>query len=160
MKGNQLDLNVHQVLSQLANTSAYQQTSNSTTRPPQIYGKDLVTAVDILHKIAEYNGNYGNVSSTEHLKSFAQVASNLLESTNSKTWKELEKVRAVLSAGIVTGNCNFSTQLSWLRCHGIATSEMLFIYLFLFLPENTQCTWAGLIYVRLMSKMKKRFTLI
>ena len=107
MKGNQSDLKVQQVLSQLVNASAYQQTSNRTTRPPQIYGKDLAMAVDILRKIAEYNGNHGTVSSTEHLNSFAQVASNLLESTNSKTWKELEKVRAVSSAGIVPGSCKF-----------------------------------------------------
>ena len=112
MKGNQSDLKVHRVLSQLVKASAYQQTSNTTTRPPQIYGKDLVMAVDILRKIAEYNNNYGTVSTTEHLNSFAQAASNLLESTNSKTWKELEKVRAVLSAGIVTVICNFSTQSS------------------------------------------------
>ena len=101
MKSNQSDLNVQQVLLLLANASAYHQTSNGTARPPQIYGKDLIIAVDILKKVAEYNGIHGNASSKEHLRSFAQVASNLLEPTNSQTWKEVENVRAALHAGIL-----------------------------------------------------------
>lgn len=91
MGGFPSDLNPQQVLSQLANAS--QPITNSSVRPQQIYGGDLVGAVDILVKMAEYNGNQGNVSSTKDLESFAQVASNLLESTNSRTWNDLNDVR-------------------------------------------------------------------
>ena len=59
---------------------------------PQIYGGDLVIAVDILAKMAQYNAIQGNVSSTDDLKNYAKVASNLLDSTNNRTWKELERV--------------------------------------------------------------------
>ena len=90
MEGFQSDINAQQVLSQLANVS--QPIKNNSERPSRIYGGDLVIAVDILVKLAKYNGNQGNVSSAEDFKNYAQVASNLLESTNSRTWKELEKV--------------------------------------------------------------------
>ena len=90
MEGFQSDINAQQVLSQLANVS--QPIKNNSERPSRIYGGDLVIAVDILVKLARYNGNQGNVSSAEDFKNYAQVASNLLESTNKRTWKELEKV--------------------------------------------------------------------
>ena len=88
--GFQSELNAEQVLSQL--TNATQPIKNSLVRPPQIYGRDLVIAVKILVQIAEYNGYQGNVSSTEDFDNYAQVASNLLDPVNSRTWKELEKV--------------------------------------------------------------------
>jgi len=74
----------------LANAS--QPLQNDSARPPQIYGGDLVIAVDILVKMAKYNGKKVNVSSTKDLENYAQVASNLLEPTNSRTWNELDKV--------------------------------------------------------------------
>ena len=88
--GFQSKISVQQVLSQLSNVS--QSIKGDSERPPQMYGKDLVIAVDILRKIAEYNGKQGNVSSNEDFENFGQVASNLLETTNSKTWTELDKV--------------------------------------------------------------------
>ena len=88
--GFRSDLSAQQVLSQLANVS--QPTKNDSARPSQIYGGDLVIAMDILVKVAEYNAIHGNVSSTEDFENLAKVASNLLESTNSKTWTALEKV--------------------------------------------------------------------
>ena len=88
--GFQSDFSAQQVLSQLANIS--QPTKNDSAMPSQIYGGDLVVAVDILVKVAEYNAIQGNVSSTEDFENLAKVASNLLESTNSKTWNALEKV--------------------------------------------------------------------
>lgn len=88
--GFRSDLSAQQVLSQLANVS--QPTKNDSARSSQIYGGDLVIAVDILVKVAEYNAIHGNVSSTEDFENLAKVASNLLESTNSKTWTALEKV--------------------------------------------------------------------
>ena len=90
MRGFQSELNTQQVLLQLANAS--RPIKINSERPEEIYGGDLVKAVDILVQMAAYNGNQGNVSSTEDVKNYAQVASNLLESTNSRTWKELEKV--------------------------------------------------------------------
>ena len=90
MAGFQSDLNVQQVLSRLVN--ATQPVKNNSVRPSRISGGDLVIAVDILVKFAKYNGKHGNVNSTEDFENYAQVASNLLETKNSRTWKELEKV--------------------------------------------------------------------
>ena len=84
------ELNAQQVLSQLANAS--QPTKDDFIRPPEIYKKDLIIAVDILVKLAEYNVNTANVSSTEDVENYAQVASNLLDLKNKKTWNELDKV--------------------------------------------------------------------
>ena len=99
MGGFQSDLNAQQVLSLLANVS--QPIKDNSVRPSRIYGRDLVIAVDILAKMAEYNNNNkGSVSSGEDFENYAQVASNLLESTNSRTWKGLEKVRLLFSVGI------------------------------------------------------------
>ena len=95
MGGFRSRLNAKQVLSRLANAS--QPIKNNFVRPSRIYGGDLVIAVDILAKMAEYNGNQGNVSSAEDFENYAKVASGLLESTNSRTWKELEKVRFLLT---------------------------------------------------------------
>ena len=91
IEGRQSELNSQQVLLQLAKVS--QPVKNNSLRPLQIYAQDLIIAVDILVKLAEYNDNTANVSSKEDFKNFAQVASNLLESTNRKTWKGLDKVR-------------------------------------------------------------------
>ena len=88
--GFQSDLNAQQVLAQLANASRPKK--DDSDRPPQIYGGDLVIAVDVLAKMAQYNAIQGNVSSTDDLENYAKVASNLLDSTNSRTWKELERV--------------------------------------------------------------------
>ena len=52
----------------------------------------MVIAVDILVQIAKYNDYQGNVSSTEDFRNYAQVASNLLDPVNSRTWEELNKV--------------------------------------------------------------------
>ena len=90
MEDRQSQLNVQQVLSHLANVS--QPVKNNSLRPLQIYTRDLTRAVDILVKLAEYNSNTGNVSSKELFENFAIVASNLLDSTNKRTWKELDKV--------------------------------------------------------------------
>ena len=90
MGGFQSDLNAQQVLAQLANASRPKK--DDSDRPPQIYGGDLVIAVDVLAKMAQYNAIQGNVSSTDDLENYAKVASNLLDSTNSRTWKELERV--------------------------------------------------------------------
>lgn len=84
------ELNAQQVLSQLANAS--QPTKDDFLRSPEIYKKDLIIAVDILVKLAEYNVNTANVSSTEDVENYAQVASNLLDLKNKKTWNELDKV--------------------------------------------------------------------
>ena len=51
-----------------------------------------MTAVDVLITLADYNSKQGNVSTEEDTENFAQVASNLLESSNLITWLELEKV--------------------------------------------------------------------
>ena len=88
--GSQSDLKAQQVLSLLRN--ATQPIKNDTIRPRQIYGGDLVIAVDILVQIAKYNDYQGNVSSTEDFRNYAQVASNLLDPVNSRTWEELNKV--------------------------------------------------------------------
>jgi len=87
--GFQSDLNAQQVLAQLANASRPKK--DDSERPPQLYGGDLMIAVDILAKMAQYNAIQGSVSSTEDLTNYAKVASNLLDSTNNRTWKELEK---------------------------------------------------------------------
>lgn len=81
------DLTGHEVLSKLSNAT------HSTQVPlgsPRVYGGDLVIAVDILVKISEYDRE--KVSSRDDFDNFAHVASNLLETANSKTWKELEEV--------------------------------------------------------------------
>ena len=94
--GLQSELNAQQVLRQLANVS--QPIKNNSQRSSRIYGGDLVIAVDILVKLAKYNDNQGNVSSTQDFNNYAQVASNLLESTNKRTWKELEEVSFLFAA--------------------------------------------------------------
>ena len=68
---------------------ATQSIQNNPSRPLQIYGGDLVIAVDILVEISIAGKN---VTSRDDFKNFAYVASNLLDTTNSRTWKELKKV--------------------------------------------------------------------
>lgn len=65
---------------------------NNTQRPPEIFGEDLVIAVDILVTLADFNTQQGNVSTEEDVENFAQVSSNLLEPTNRITWQELDQV--------------------------------------------------------------------
>ena len=89
-EGFETDFTAKQVLSQLANIS--EPVSDDSSRPNEIYGRDLSISVDILARLADYNSNQGNVSSTKDVKNYAQVASNLLDLTNSKTWQNLERV--------------------------------------------------------------------
>lgn len=86
-EGFQSDLTVQEVLSKLSNAT---QPTQVPLGSPRVYGGDLVIAVDILVKISEYDRE--KVSSRDDFDNFAHVASNLLETTNSETWKELEEV--------------------------------------------------------------------
>ena len=86
-KGFHSDLTAQEVLSKLSNVT---QPTQVPLGSPRVYGGDLVIAVDILVKISKYDRE--NVSSRDDVDNFAHVASNLLETTNSKTWKELEEV--------------------------------------------------------------------
>ena len=88
--GFQSHTTAQQVLSQLANIT--QGVENNTQRPPEIFGGDLVIAVDILVALADFNAQQGNVSTKEDVENFAQVSSNLLEPTNRITWQELDQV--------------------------------------------------------------------
>lgn len=72
--------------------NASQPVTNSSTRPTEIYGGDLVIAVNILLKLADYNSNQGNLSSADDVDNYAQVASNVLDSSNSRTWQNLDEV--------------------------------------------------------------------
>ncbi|CAH3016664.1 unnamed protein product, partial [Porites evermanni] len=87
--GFKTDLTAQQVLSLLANFS--RPVSDNFRRPNEIYGGDLVIAVNILLRLADYNSNQGSVSSAEDVNNYVQVASNLLDSVNSKTWQDLER---------------------------------------------------------------------
>ena len=87
------NLTVHKVLAQLKNATKL--IINSPERPSQIYGGDLIAAVEILAQIAEYS-KHRNVSSKEDFQIFAHVASNLLEPVNSRTWMTLDKVIRLL----------------------------------------------------------------
>ena len=84
------DLNVGQVLSKLSNIT--QPRNDSFSRPAKIYGGDLVIAMDILSQTAEYNARFGNVSSKEDFQNYVEVASNLLEPVNRRTWRDLDRV--------------------------------------------------------------------
>ncbi|XP_068747252.1 adhesion G protein-coupled receptor L4-like [Montipora capricornis] len=96
--GFQLNTSVGEALAQLVNQT------NPKTRPTEIYGGDLLIAVDILVLLAEYNNaSQGSISSEEHVKNFSQVVSNLLEPENAVTWLGLEQEgqgrgRALVSA--------------------------------------------------------------
>lgn len=81
------DMTAQQVLSELSNIT---QLTQVPVPSPQVYGGDLAIAVDILVKISIYDK--GKAGSLNDFDNFAHVASNLLETTNSKTWKELEEV--------------------------------------------------------------------
>lgn len=85
--GLETNLTAQDVLWELS--IATQSIQNNPSRPLQIYGGDLVIAVDIL---VEISIDSKNVTSRDDFKNFAHVASNLLETTNSRTWKELKKV--------------------------------------------------------------------
>ena len=87
------NLTVHKVLAQLKN--ATKPIINSPERPSQIYGGDLIAAVEILAQTVEYS-KHRNVSSKEDFQIFAHVASNLLEPVNSRTWMTLDKVIRLL----------------------------------------------------------------
>ncbi|KAJ7311620.1 Brain-specific angiogenesis inhibitor 3, partial [Desmophyllum pertusum] len=97
--GFQSNITAQQVLSKLAN--ATQPVTNNTKRPTEIFGGDLGIAVDILVSLANFNTKQGNVSTEEDVENFAEVASNLLESTNRITWQELEKVGQGRSQSLV-----------------------------------------------------------
>ena len=90
IQGFQSNTTVQQVLSQLVNLT--QPVVNNTERPPEVFGRDLVIAVDILVTLADFNTQQGNVSTEEDVENFAQVSSNLLEPTNRITWEELDQV--------------------------------------------------------------------
>lgn len=89
-EGFQSNTTAQQVLSQLVNFT--QSVENNTQRPPEIFGGDLVIAVEILVTLAEFNDKQGNVSTEEDVENFAEVSSNLLEPTNRITWQELDEV--------------------------------------------------------------------
>ena len=89
-EGFQTNFTAKQILSELVN--ATQSNANNTQRSPEIFGGDLVIAVNVLVKVADYNAEQGNVSEEKAVKSFVQVASNLLEPINRVTWQELENV--------------------------------------------------------------------
>lgn len=93
--GFQSDLRAQEVLSQLVNAS--EPVTNNSRRPTEIYGGDLVIAVNILVGLADYNSDQGNVSSAADVNNYAQVASNLLDSANSKTWQKLENVSFIFN---------------------------------------------------------------
>ena len=65
---------------------------NNTQRPSEIFGGDLVIAVEILVTLADFNTKEGNLSTEEDVVNFAEVSSNLLEPTNRITWQELDQV--------------------------------------------------------------------
>ncbi|XP_068678399.1 adhesion G protein-coupled receptor L4-like [Montipora foliosa] len=88
--GFQSNTSVGEALAQLVNVT--RPITNNVTRPTEIYGGDLLIAVDILVLLAEYNNaSQGSISSEEHVKDLAQVVSNLLEPDNAVTWLGLEK---------------------------------------------------------------------
>ena len=89
-EGFQSNTTAQQVLSQLVNLT--KPVVNNTQRAPEIFGGDLVIAVDILVTLADFNTLEGNVSTEEDVENFAQVSSNLLEPTNRITWQELDQV--------------------------------------------------------------------
>ncbi|XP_022786826.1 adhesion G protein-coupled receptor L3-like isoform X1 [Stylophora pistillata] len=89
-EGFQTNFTAKQILSELVN--ATQSNANNTQRSPEIFGGDLVIAVNVLVKVADYNAEQGNVSEEKAVKSFVQVASNLLEPINRVTWQELENL--------------------------------------------------------------------
>ena len=89
--GFQSNTSVGEALAQLVNVT--RPITNNVTRPTEIYGGDLLIAVDILVLLAEYNNaSQGSISSEEHVKDLAQVVSNLLEPDNAVTWLGLEQV--------------------------------------------------------------------
>ena len=96
--GFESDLNAQDVLSELS--SATQSIQNDSVGSHQIYEGDLVIAMDILTKISQYDTE--KVSSGDAFENFAQVASNLLDTANINTWKELKKVSM---AYITFGTC-------------------------------------------------------
>ena len=90
-EGFQSNTRVGEALAQLVNVT--RPITNNVTRPTEIYGGDLLIAVDILVLLAEYNNaSQGSISSEEHVKDLAQVVSNLLEPDNAVTWLGLEQV--------------------------------------------------------------------
>ena len=89
--GIQSNTSVGEALAQLVNQT--NPITRNVTRPTEIYGGDLLIAVDILVLLAEYNNaSQGSISSEEHVKDFSQVVSNLLEPENAVTWLGLEQV--------------------------------------------------------------------
>jgi len=66
MRGFPSDLNAQQVLAQLVKAS--QPVTNNSVRPTQTYADDLVTAVDILVKMAKCNGKQVNLPQQKILK--------------------------------------------------------------------------------------------
>ncbi|XP_068678794.1 uncharacterized protein [Montipora foliosa] len=88
--GFQSNTSAGEVLAQLANVT--NPITKIVKRPREIYGGDLLIAVDILVLLAGYNNaSQGNISSKEHVKDLAQVVSNLLEPENAVTWLGLEQ---------------------------------------------------------------------
>ncbi|XP_068678749.1 adhesion G protein-coupled receptor B1-like [Montipora foliosa] len=88
--GLQSNTSVGEALAQLVNQT--NPITKNVRRPTEIYGGDLLIAVDILVLLAEYNNaSQGSISSEEHVKDFSQVVSNLLEPENAVTWLGLEQ---------------------------------------------------------------------
>lgn len=89
----QSNFTAQQILLELVNVT--QPVENSTKRAPEVFGGDLVIAVNVLVQVADYNAEQGNVSTEQDVENFAEVTSNLLEPVNTITWQELENVSTV-----------------------------------------------------------------
>ncbi|XP_068747903.1 uncharacterized protein [Montipora capricornis] len=88
--GFQSDKSVGETLTQLVTVT--KPVTNNVARPTEIYGGDLVIAVYILERLAEYNNaRQGIISSEENVNDLAQVVSNLLQPENTVTWLGLEQ---------------------------------------------------------------------
>ena len=88
----QANLNGQDVLKKLVNITT--PLKNDSGRPGEIYGRDLEISVNVLANLAKHNSGKGNgsLNNPSHQENFVRSASNLLETTNRKSWLQLDEV--------------------------------------------------------------------
>ena len=95
-EGFKANLNVKQVLDQLRSlTHLRRKPQPGMKRSARLFGKDLLSTVDILKRAqGVFKNKKGKESSAnETLNFFTETASNVLDLENQETWLEIEEVR-------------------------------------------------------------------
>ena len=99
-EGFKVNLDIKKTLDELRSlTRPHQQPRPGTNHPARLFGKDLLSTVDILKTTQLlFKKEQGKKTlAMETLTSFTETASNILDLENQDTWLEIEEVKIIHS---------------------------------------------------------------